>query len=102
MGTGRPEFTIERPRPPGASSDGTRTADPLAKEATMRWIGRFAPAALLAVALAGCGGSGTSAHETTSSDASLKRVQKAKVLLWGADVVGGVPYVYEDPNQKGH
>ena len=23
------------------------------------------------------------------------------MLLWGADVVGGVPYVYEDPQHKG-
>ncbi|MCL6584186.1 MAG: ABC transporter substrate-binding protein [bacterium] len=34
-------------------------------------------------------------------DVSLERVKKAGVLLWGADVIGGVPYVYEDPNKPG-
>ncbi|MEW6380183.1 MAG: ABC transporter substrate-binding protein [bacterium] len=34
-------------------------------------------------------------------DFSLERVKKAGVLLWGADVIGGVPYVYQDPNRPG-
>ena len=34
-------------------------------------------------------------------DTSLARVKEAGVLLWGADVVGGVPYVYEDPKHPG-
>ena len=34
-------------------------------------------------------------------DTSLERVKKAGALLWGADVVGGIPYVYEDPQNKG-
>ncbi|HBI24204.1 MAG TPA: hypothetical protein DDX84_08405 [Nitrospiraceae bacterium] len=34
-------------------------------------------------------------------DTSLERVKKAGALLWGADVVGGIPYVYEDPKNKG-
>lgn len=34
-------------------------------------------------------------------DQSLERVQNAGDLLWGADVVGGIPYVYEDPNHPG-
>lgn len=29
------------------------------------------------------------------------RAKEAGALLWGADVVGGVPYVYEDPKQPG-
>jgi polar amino acid transport system substrate-binding protein len=54
--------------------------------------------------LAGCGAqkqdqAGTDATKT--HDGSLKRVQQSKVLAWGADVVGGVPYVYEDPAHKG-
>jgi polar amino acid transport system substrate-binding protein len=36
-----------------------------------------------------------------SGDASLQRVKKAKALSWGTDVVGGVPYVYEDPDHPG-
>jgi len=36
-----------------------------------------------------------------ATDASLKRVREAKTLAWGADVVGGVPYVFEDPAHKG-
>lgn len=34
-------------------------------------------------------------------DLSVERVKKAGVLLWGADVIGGVPYVYQDPNRPG-
>ena len=48
----------------------------------------------------GCGTARTSTHTTTLS--GLERVHKAGVLLWGADVVGGVPYVYEDPHAPGH
>ncbi len=68
------------------------------------------PVMTLAVALSGCsrGSSSTSTAEASrgatkrsSSDGSLERVQKAGVLLWGADVVGGVPYVYEDPAHPG-
>jgi polar amino acid transport system substrate-binding protein len=41
-------------------------------------------------------------HDTeATTDASLKRVREAKTLAWGADVVGGVPYVFEDPAHKG-
>ena len=35
------------------------------------------------------------------ADNSLDRVKQAGVLLWGADVVGGIPYVYEDPKNPG-
>ena len=35
------------------------------------------------------------------ADNSLDRVKQAGVLLWGADVVGGIPYVYEDPENPG-
>lgn len=37
-----------------------------------------------------------------SGDASLERVKRSGVLRWGADVVGGVPYVFEDPERPGH
>jgi polar amino acid transport system substrate-binding protein len=45
--------------------------------------------------------SGQAPSKASSDDGSLARVQKAGVLLWGADVVGGVPYVYEDPAHSG-
>jgi polar amino acid transport system substrate-binding protein len=71
---------------------------------------RTCSALLLAVALAGCSGrpSGSSSEVSSANpprlgaaDGSLKRVQEAGVLRWGADVVGGVPYVYEDPAHPG-
>jgi len=37
----------------------------------------------------------------TNTDSSLERVKKAGVLRWGADVIGGIPYVYEDPDHPG-
>ena len=33
-----------------------------------------------------------------AADDSLKRVKEAGVLRWGADVQGGAPYIYEDPD----
>jgi len=60
-----------------------------------RWRG--ARALLLALAaLLILGGCGTTSHPT-----SLQRIKQAGVLRWGADVVGGVPYVYEDPEHPG-
>lgn len=52
---------------------------------------------LLAV---GCAKSESSKSMATR-DESLARVKRAGVLLWGADVVGGIPYVYEDPDRPG-
>lgn len=34
-------------------------------------------------------------------DDSPARVQKTGILRWGADVVGGMPYVFEDPKNPG-
>lgn len=31
-------------------------------------------------------------------DGSLEKIKKSDILYWGADVVGGIPYVFEDPN----
>ncbi len=59
---------------------------------------------LLAVLLVGCSGSPRSSsteNRSAYADGSLERVRKAGVLLFGADVVGGVPYVYEDPKHPG-
>jgi len=63
-------------------------------------------AAVAASMIAGCGASpapstATVASGSTKRDDSLERVKKAGVLEWGADVVGGVPYVYEDPKHPG-
>jgi polar amino acid transport system substrate-binding protein len=55
---------------------------------------------LIALAAAGCARNET-AKPLASRDDSLNRVKKAGVLSWGADVVGGVPYVYEDPQRRG-
>jgi polar amino acid transport system substrate-binding protein len=38
----------------------------------------------------------------TDSDAALTRIQRAGVLRWGADIQGGEPYVFEDPEQADH
>ena len=51
------------------------------------------------VAFAGCGQPASQAQRP--QDSSLERVRKAHVLLWGADVVGGVPYAFEDPKHPG-
>lgn len=37
----------------------------------------------------------------SGSDRSLKQLQDSGVLRWGTDVVGGIPYVYEDPRNPG-
>ncbi len=49
---------------------------------------------LICLALVGCSGS-------EASDDALKRVRDAGVLKWGADVQGGAPYIYEDPDNEG-
>ena len=36
-----------------------------------------------------------------SRDNSLDRIKKSGVLMWGADVVGGIPFVYEDTDNPG-
>jgi polar amino acid transport system substrate-binding protein len=74
----------------------------------MKIVRTLCLAAALASTLAGCGTSQKSATATnaqpgggTRRDDSLERVKKAGTLAWGADVVGGVPYVYEDPKHPG-
>src|SRR5439155_25172675 len=58
-------------------------------------------AAITMSTIAGCGVSPATDHPSVARDVSLERVRKAGVLHWGADVVGGVPYVYEDPRHPG-
>ncbi len=53
------------------------------------------------VALAGCGSGHSRAGAKHAEDPSLDRVKKAGVLLWGADVIGGIPYAFEDPKHPG-
>ncbi len=55
----------------------------------------------LALALVGCGSKHPASKTAQTHDSSLERVKKAGVLLWGADVVGGVPYAFEDPKHPG-
>jgi polar amino acid transport system substrate-binding protein len=59
------------------------------------WI----PCVLLA--LWGCGSGHSGAGARHAQDPSLERVQKAGVLLWGADVIGGIPYAFENPKKPG-
>ncbi len=58
---------------------------------------------VLAALFSGCDSNnlGNTANTNTDKDPSLERVKKAGVLLWGADVIGGIPYVYEDPKNPG-
>lgn len=49
----------------------------------------------------GCDVRNESSQANREEDDSLARVKKEGVLRWGADVIGGVPYVYEDPNNPG-
>jgi polar amino acid transport system permease protein/polar amino acid transport system substrate-binding protein len=53
------------------------------------------------VAPVGCGSKDPGAGARHTQDSSLERVRKAHVLLWGADVVGGIPYAFEDPKHPG-
>ena len=50
--------------------------------------------------LTGCNDDAKSAN-AEQKDTSLERVLSSGVLQWGADVIGGVPYVYEDPQNPG-
>ena len=50
-----------------------------------------ASASLAALICLSCSGPST-------SDDSLERIRSAGVLRWGADIQGGAPYVYEDPD----
>jgi len=55
----------------------------------------------LLLATTGCGPSGASSETNARSSDALDRIKKTGVLLWGADVIGGIPYVYEDPASPG-
>jgi polar amino acid transport system substrate-binding protein len=35
------------------------------------------------------------------NDGSLESVKQSGIIRWGADVIGGMPYVFEDPNHPG-
>jgi polar amino acid transport system substrate-binding protein len=59
--------------------------------------GRATIFALLVAALAGCHGGSSS----TPAGGTLDAIRARGVLLWGGDVQGGAPYVYEDPNHPG-
>ncbi len=58
---------------------------------------------LVLVALfSGCDSGGSSTGNDIDKDLSLEKVTEAGVLRWGADVIGGIPYVYEDPDNPGN
>jgi len=52
-------------------------------------------------AASGCGSDHAGAGAKHAADPSLQRVKHAGVLVWGADVIGGVPYAFEDPKHPG-
>src|SRR2546423_15568295 len=79
-----------------------RTGDFVKTTRFPRFRGWTAAVLLLALATWGCNAAPRAAQDAaTAQDPSLERVRKAGVLLWGADVVGGIPYVYEDPKHTG-
>lgn len=51
--------------------------------------------------LAGCDNGSKHSVMTTAKDTSLESVKQSGVLHWGADVIGGIPFVYEDPENPG-
>ena len=51
--------------------------------------------------LAGCDSGGKSSVTSLEKDTSLERTKRAGELRWGADVIGGIPYVYENPDEPG-
>lgn len=57
--------------------------------------------AVVLVAPAGCGSGHSGAGAKHAEDPSLDRVKQAGVLVWGADVIGGIPYAFEDPKHPG-
>jgi polar amino acid transport system substrate-binding protein len=57
--------------------------------------------AVVLVAPAGCGSGHSGAGAKHAEDPSLDRVKEAGVLVWGADVIGGIPYAFEDPKHPG-
>lgn len=65
-----------------------------------RVISAILACSLIAI-LAGCESSGNSSANRDGEE-SLARIKRTGVLRWGADVIGGVPYVYEDPGQPGN
>src|SRR3989304_4434532 len=67
----------------------------------MKQIKTYLLVLLILTLSSGCQKGVESPGTEKKQDTSLERVKKAGVLLWGADVVGGIPYVYEDPKNKG-
>jgi len=55
---------------------------------------------VLVAVLYGCGQAGSN-DSAAKTEKAMARIRGTGVLQWGADVVGGVPYVYEDANHPG-
>lgn len=55
-----------------------------------------------ALLVSGCFDAASTTNSKAHVDNTLSRVLESGVLRWGADVVGGVPYVYEDPENQSH
>ena len=67
----------------------------------MKYLRTLLPTLLLAILSLGCQKGDTTVSLGKGHDSSLEAVKKAGVLTWGADVIGGIPYVYEDLKNKG-
>lgn len=68
------------------------------RKKTMATLGLLLPLLLMAT---GCDQLDASTETGVRSGDALQRIKKTGVLQWGADVVGGIPYVYEDPVAPG-
>ena len=68
------------------------------RKTTMAALGLLLP---LLVVSTGCDPLDASSGTNVQTNDSLQRIKKTGVLRWGADVVGGIPYVYEDPEVPG-
>ncbi len=63
----------------------------------MRMTVRIVITLCLLVVITACGGNG----EQPVPLSTFERIKQEGVLRWGADVIGGIPYVYEDPDNPG-
>lgn len=58
-------------------------------------------ACVFTLLVVGCGESNNSKSNHSQTESTYQHVIDSGVLRWGADVIGGIPYVYEDPDNPG-
>src|SRR5262245_33636725 len=65
--------------------------------------GRLALVIALAASSLACGTGGTEGQRESAGDGgTLARIRSRGEIVWGGDIQGGEPYVYEDPKAPGH